>query len=195
MNTQIVTWTEEFEVNSVRLRASECGLIERFVERYNKWYIAKCNPSKNGYIVCRLNKKLYKFHRLIYKGHNIDWDINDTKRDNSIDHVDRNPSNNTIKNLRIATNSENGCNKTKQKNNESGETNIYVNYRKKCDFWEFRIKVNKQGMKTKNKSMKMGDGLIPEDWKDRKKYPIPQKLIDLRDQWISELHGSFAQLN
>ena len=72
-----------------------------------------------GYMVFRfqLNKKRYSFgfHRLIYWLHNRDWDILDSNKDNSIDHIDGNPLNNNIENLRVVTNQENHFNETRAK--------------------------------------------------------------------------------
>lgn len=199
MIPQIIIWTEAFEVNGVRLRASECGMIERFVKvasrHYKKgWNIAKCKPNKDGYVSIKLNGKIYRCHRVIYKGHNLDWDLTDSRQDNSIDHIDGNKSNNTISNLRVATHSENRCNTGKNITNRSGEANISFFYRKQRDNWGFMVWVTKQGMKLRKKSKKMGNGSIPEDCYDKEKYPIPQELIDFRDHWVHIMHGEFARL-
>ena len=198
-NPQIIIWEEEFEVHGVRLRVSESGMIERFVKvasrHYTKgWNIAKCKPDKLGYKKIELNGKKYKCHRVIYQGFNPKWDIYDSKRDNSIDHIDGNESNNAISNLRPSTNSENQCNKKKQKNNKSGKENISSFYRKKKDCWGFKVQVSKQGMKKKQKEKKMGNGPIPEDCYDKNKYPIPQDLIKFRDKWVHNMHKEFARL-
>lgn len=203
MIPQIIIWTEEFEINGVRLRASECGMIERFVKVANQhckkgWNIAKCKPNKDGYLRIALNgysKKIYLVHRVIYKGHNPDWDITNTIRDNSIDHIDGNKSNNKTSNLRVATNSENRINSKLSKNNSVGEMYIHPLYQKKCNSWFFGAYISKQGMKTKTKTKKMGNGPIPEDFRDKEKYPIPQELIDFRDHWVHIMHGAFANLD
>ena len=78
-----------------------------------------CNDRKvntNGYINIYINKKLYLLHRVIYKYFNEEWDITDTSNNNLIDHIDINPINNRIENLRRVTQSQNNRNKNKKKN-------------------------------------------------------------------------------
>ena len=58
-------------------------------------------------VIIIINIKAYKYHRVVYKCYNPEWDINDSSRDNSIDHIDRNRLNNNINNLRVVNNSQN----------------------------------------------------------------------------------------
>ena len=69
--------------------------------------------QKNGYQILMLNKQFHYVHRLIY----LKFYGNLPK---IIDHIDGNPSNNKIENLREATQSDNICNRAKQSNNKSG---------------------------------------------------------------------------
>ena len=69
-----------------------------------------CVNKITGYRVVRINNKLYKYHRVVYYLHNEEWDIRDSCRDNSIDHIDRNKLNNNIENLRVVTNQQNQWN-------------------------------------------------------------------------------------
>ena len=55
-----------------------------------------------GYIAVSVNRTLYLAHRLIWMWHN-----GDIPEGFQIDHIDRNPSNNNIENLRIVTQQEN----------------------------------------------------------------------------------------
>ena len=77
-----------------------------------------CNDikvNKNGYINIGINNKLYPLHRIIYKFHNEEWDIT-YSHSNQIDHIDIDPTNNKIENLRRVNNSQNQRNKNKFKN-------------------------------------------------------------------------------
>lgn len=67
----------------------------------------------NGYCEVRLDGKLHGTHRLIYMM------INGTMP-KIVDHIDGNPSNNRIENLRCATHAENTWNSKRAKNNSSG---------------------------------------------------------------------------
>ena len=72
------------------------------------WFELKGSVHKiTGYRCVMINKKNYLYHRVVYFLHNHDWDIHDTCRDNSIDHIDRDKLNNNIENLRVVTNQQN----------------------------------------------------------------------------------------
>ena len=76
------------------------------------WFELKgCDNKYTGYNHVRLNKKLYLYHRVKYFIHNQEWNIHNSSTDNSIDHIDRDKSNNNIENLRNATHSQNMMNR------------------------------------------------------------------------------------
>ena len=73
------------------------------------WRLIKQSNSSNGYKTVRIGKT-YLVHRVIYYIHNQDWNIDDSPRDNSIDHIDGNKHNNSIENLRVVNQSQNAWN-------------------------------------------------------------------------------------
>jgi len=108
-------------------------------------YILKPLPMKLGYNQYSLsytgdnNKKKYVHqyqHRLIAIYH-IENPFNKT----DVDHIDGNPSNNDIKNLRWATKNENLSNQKKQHNKTSKY--MGVSFDKSRNKWSSKIEVNK----------------------------------------------------
>lgn len=95
--------------------------------------IVSCLEAK-GYL--RVNVDGYR-----YKVHQVVWFINYGQWPASqIDHRDRNPSNNRIDNLRLATNQENGANRGKNRNNTSGAKGICL--LAASGKWSAGIKIN-----------------------------------------------------
>lgn len=76
--------------------------------------------DKNGYIIVVINSKHYKLHRIIWKM------FYDTDPMEQLDHIDHDKSNNKIENLREVSQKENSKNQTKNKDNTSGYSNIYI---------------------------------------------------------------------
>lgn len=77
------------------------------------------NVSTKGYLVVRCSGKTYQAHNLIWI-----WHFGAIPTGYVIDHKDRNPLNNRVENLRLATASDNATNKTRQSNNSSGVTGV-----------------------------------------------------------------------
>jgi len=90
-------------------------------DKVGKKYLTKVKISlyKNGYKYINMTmfgkKKKIKLHRLNYYAHNQDWDLFDTSRNNHIDHIDCNRSNNHISNLRVVTHQQNCFNRKNTK--------------------------------------------------------------------------------
>ena len=78
------------------------------------------NVGQNGYRRINLNYKCYYVHRLVYLIHH-----NDLPK--VLDHIDGNPLNNRIENLRPATSSQNSCNSKIHKHNTSGVKGVSWN--------------------------------------------------------------------
>ena len=74
------------------------------------WFKLKLMTHTQGYKRININEKPYFLHRVNYYIHNLEWDIYDTSSDNQIDHIDRNPLNNHISNLRVVTDAQNSQN-------------------------------------------------------------------------------------
>lgn len=77
-------------------------------KRSKKW--SCCNelkPQPDGYVAVGVGGRMMYLHRLVYYFHHPEWYIADTSRDNSIDHVNQDKSDNRIENLRVVNNSQN----------------------------------------------------------------------------------------
>lgn len=114
--------------------------------KYNKYL----KPILNrGYYQIRLNKnykqKLFHLHRLVYETY-----YGTIPQGLCIDHIDNDRINNNIDNLRLATYSENSCNKkTRKDNKSSGYKNII-----KTKWNTFEVKIIKNNKKVYGKNFK-----------------------------------------
>ena len=88
--------------------------------------IMKPGNNTHGYkgvSLCKNGKvKSFRVHRLVGMAF-----LENPDNKEMIDHIDNNPSNNNVKNLRWATSSDNGCNQDKYKNNKSGYKGVSFN--------------------------------------------------------------------
>ena len=135
----------EFELHGVKFNY-ENGNIYRLwnYKKGDEWKEIQKQKKGRGYdgIQFMVNKKHYNLfiHRLVYWLHNPDWDVLDTSRNNAIDHIDGNPLNNNIENLRVVTNQQNQWNRTRAKG--------YI-WDKKRNKWRAKITLN-------NKTINLG---------------------------------------
>ena len=90
------------------------------------------SPDKHGYVNICFNYKKHKMHRIIYLMHH-------GYLPKEIDHIDGNPLNNKIENLRAATHSENLKNQKIKSCNTSGNKN--VGWAKREQRWRVRLTV------------------------------------------------------
>ena len=100
----------------------------------NAGQIAGIIRSK-GYRVVRVFRKRTMAHRILYEMAN-----GPIPAGMQVDHIDQNPRNHSLSNLRLATNAENGRNRGAQANNRSGVKGIYFD--KHRSKWMARIAVN-----------------------------------------------------
>ena len=129
-----------FNGRKIKYEEGKLWLWRELKSKPSYWYELKGTLNKDGYRQVRINYKHLQYHRVVYFLHNPDWDILDSCQENSIDHIDRNPLNNNIENLRVVTNQENGWNqyaKGYSFNKENGKyraqirvngKNIYLGY-------------------------------------------------------------------
>lgn len=101
----MIDWNEYFEYDSGNLVRKQ---------QYNRHeHVGWKNSS--GYIQFEFHKKNYMLHRIIYEMH-----YGKIPENFQIDHIDGNPLNNKIENLRICTQTQNRQNAKLSKNNTTG---------------------------------------------------------------------------
>lgn len=133
------------ELNS---NLSQDLLHELFEYREGKLFWKKVTSSRSdvigkevgctnalGYRITKIGKKNYLVHRLIYAMFYGQFP-------NVLDHIDGNPLNNKIENLRPATMLQNSYNQKRYKNNKTGVKG--VNFNKQCGKYSARCQVNKK---------------------------------------------------
>lgn len=97
--------------------------------------VAGC-PDGRGYLMIRVQSRLYLAHRLAWLYVSGTWPTD------QLDHVNRVRTDNRIENLREVTNKQNGQNKSKSSNNTSGHTGVY--WHKSYSKWQACIKHNQK---------------------------------------------------
>jgi hypothetical protein len=119
----------------------------------------------DGYCRTKINQKEYLLHRLIFCMHH-------GYLPKSVDHIDGNPSNNCIENLRECSHGENMMNSKAPKTNKSGTKGVSWNVGSKK--WQVRIQ-------NKNKCVYLG---VYEDKE-------LAELVAIHGR--KDLHGEFAR--
>lgn len=107
-----------------------------------------CNTESKGYKIFSFNNSRYKLHRVLYyMYHKIDIGSK------QIDHIDQNKANNSIENLRLASNAQNNMNRIIQKNNKSGVRGVHKHTTKHKDktyvSWMAEIRKNRKALWSK----------------------------------------------
>mgnify|MGYP003672398969 FL=1 len=133
----------ELELYNVRLKYEDDVLLRWYDMSGGRtlnnpyWKVVKQTPDKLGYSSITLDGKKYRYHRVVYKVCNPEWDIYDNSRENEIDHIcGTRPKDNRIENLRILNNQQNKC------NNLHYAKGYYFN--KKSNKYHAQIQVNKK---------------------------------------------------
>jgi len=146
---------------------SSFGRVRRKKPRSDgREFFPKISVQKsNGYYCVKLNRKSYRLHRLLAEAF-----IPNPENKPCVDHIDRDPLNNCLSNLRWATHTENQWNRGKQRNNTSGYTG--VSFHKATGKWQTYIKID-----GKNEYL----GL----------YETPEEASKAYKTAARELHGEF----
>lgn len=82
--------------------------------------------SKNGYAIVAINNRAVKVHRIICVMHGLDVE------GMQVDHIDGNPRNNRIENLRVVSLAENARNHKLRRTNKTGLKGVYVKTYERC---------------------------------------------------------------
>lgn len=91
-------------------------------------------PSTHGHVQIRINGVFYKAHRLAWLY------VYGELPDGEIDHINHNPYDNRISNLRNVSHKENARNQSMRKTNTSGVTGVY--FYKRDRKWDAKIMVD-----------------------------------------------------
>jgi len=122
------------DTGKFKWRASEtmCGT------RNSRWAgrPALTGKHRQGYLQGRIDGKHVFAHRVAWALHYGMWPSS------HIDHIDHDPSNNRIENLREVSSAENARNMSKMKNNSSGITGVY--WCKAFGKWNAKIRINRK---------------------------------------------------
>jgi hypothetical protein len=94
------------------------------------------SKDRYGYLQFCYEGRKITCHRFLYERY---YNVKLT-REQYIDHMDRNPRNNSIKNLRVVSNQQNSQNRTHNKNSKTGHKNIFWNKQKQK--YEVQIMLN-----------------------------------------------------
>jgi hypothetical protein len=107
------------------------------------WKISR-GSAKQGNLVGNLDKEGYRKVLLrpkSYRVHNLIWAYHYGYLPKQLDHIDGNPQNNAIENLRLATSAQNNANRGKHKRNTTGFKG--VTWVKACHKYSARLAINK----------------------------------------------------
>jgi len=128
---------------------SNLGRVKSF--KNNKERILNYSPNSSGYIQVELRKNNSRFtlkiHRLIALAF-----IPNPENKPCIDHINRNPLDNSIENLRWVTHQENMCNLSVKKDNVLQQQ--YISPRTYKDTTYYRVQITRNKIRVVNKTVK-----------------------------------------
>lgn len=129
--------------------------------------IAGCTHKTLGYITLSVTRHRVYGHRLAWLMHYGAWPAKE------IDHIDGNPSNNAISNLRLATSQQNKWNAGRCKHNKSGFKGVY--WHKKRQRWYTTLRVGAKRIQ-------------------RGYFRTPEEAYALYCKDVKRHHGKFARI-
>ena len=146
----------------------DLDLLQVYNLKYNRYLKNRlCGTNYYRVSLCKNGKaQNFEIHRLVYMINKPTEDISDYQ----IDHIDGNPQNNNINNLRKCYQSDNMSNRKTNKNNKLGIKNIV----KSQSGYRFQLVKNKIRYSKNFKNL--------------------QDAIDYRDKFVLEKCGEFANL-
>lgn len=121
----------------------------------------------NGYRKIEISGKIYQEHVIVWALYNSQWP------EELVDHIDGNPMNNNIENLRACTYSENCCNRGMRSDNTLGYKGIFKREQKKGTVYGWMIKLGGKNVSQSG-------------------YPTPQAAFAARNRQLVAAHGEFA---
>jgi len=105
------------------------------------WKVNRTGTAKAGDEAGSINNKGYKvvkINGLAYLQHRLIWIMHGNDPVDCLDHIDGDPLNNRIENLRAATRQQNQCNQKLPRNNTSGTKG--VNWNKERSRWQGKVR-------------------------------------------------------
>ncbi len=147
-----------------------CGLVwSKITNKFLKWIL---NDSNNGRVCLCLRRDKFYLSRLMAEC------FLDFKRDDKreIDHIDRNPFNNDISNLRIATRTQNMANRAKRTDKETSSKYKGVSWNNKSQNYSATISI-------KDKSFRIGS------------FDTEEEACIAYNNKAIQVHGDFAFIN
>lgn len=109
----------------------------KIYSKRSKIFLKPLYNITHGYTKFGLNGKFIYLHRLLAIAF-----IDNPDNKPAVDHIDRNKLNNNLDNLRWVTVSENGLNRSFQKNNKLKQKNIYVKKIRGSEYYILQIRRN-----------------------------------------------------